>query len=69
MFAQNLLSTTRKLKAQDSILSLRRGHGGSKVRKILFEEENSIQNIIAAAVVCSSTKPERKGKAPVEQRD
>ena len=32
-------------------------------------EENSIQNIIAGAVVCSSTKLERKGKAPVEQRD
>ena len=68
MFAQNLLSTTRKRKAQDSIVSLRRGHEGSKARKILFEEENSIQNI-AAAVVCSSTKLERKEKGPVEQRD
>ena len=68
MFAQNLLSTTRKRKAQDSIESLRRGDEGSKARKILFEEENSIQNI-AAAVVCSSTKLERKEKGPVEQRD
>ena len=68
MFAQNLLSTTRKRKAQDSIVSLRRGHEGSKARKILFEEENSIQNIIAAAVVCSSTKLEREGTS-VEQRD
>ena len=68
VFAQNLLSTVRKLKAQDSIEYLRRRDGGSKARKIsLFEEENSIQNI-AAAVVCSSTK-ERKGKGPVEQRD
>ena len=33
-----------------------------KHKKILFEEENSIQNI-AAAVVCSSTK-ERKKKVP-----
>ena len=67
VFAQNLLSTVRKLKAQDSIEYLRRRDGGSKARKILFEEENSIQNI-AAAVVCSSTK-EQKGKGPVEQRD
>ena len=68
MFAQNLLSTARKRKAQDSIEWLRRRDEGSKARKILFEEENSIQNI-AAAVVCSSTKLERKEKGPVEQRD
>ena len=67
IFAQDLLSTARKRKAQDSIEYLRRRDGGSKAQKKLFEEENSIQNI-PAAVVCSSIK-ERKGKGPVEQRD
>ena len=67
IFAQNILSTARKRKAQDNIEYLRRRNGGSKVRRILFEEENSTQSI-AAAIVCSSTK-ERKRKGPVEQRD
>ena len=67
IFAQDLLSTARKRKAQDSIEYLRRRDGGSKAQKKLFEEENSIQNI-PAAVVCSSTK-ERKGKGPVDHRD
>ena len=68
MFAQNLLSTTRKRKAQDNIVSLRRGHEGSKARKILFEEENSIQNIIAAAVVCSSTKKAKSKRSRGAER-
>ena len=68
VFAQNLLSTVRKLKAQDSIEYLRRRDGGSKARQIsLFEEENSIQNI-AAAVVCSSTKKAKSKRSRGAER-
>ena len=65
MFAQNLWgrSTARiKRKAQDSIKYSGRRDGGSKARKNLFEEENSIQNI-AAGEVCSSRKS-KKEKVP-----
>ena len=61
------LVNSKKAKGSRYIEYLRRRNGGSKVRRILFEGENSIQSI-AAAKVCSSTK-ERKRQGPVEHRD
>ena len=57
MFAQNLLSTARKRKAQDSIEYLRRRDGGSKARTILLEEE--IQFKICSLLIYKRAKRKR----------
>ena len=59
MFVQNLLSATRERKGKCVMDYLRTRNKDSKARAILFEEENSIQNI-TAAIVCTSTKKTKR---------